>query len=116
MLNSLAVEKYLENHSAVLKAPIFEISLSADVISRQINTAWQSVSKTVPVFTYVSYTQLNDNSNDIKCNATYVGVRSTQVYADTGVYCLNVLNFNSQDPSIIGPVGFDSLGLFGIVQ
>lgn len=69
----------------------------------------------MPIFTYVSYTQLNDNSNGTKCNATYVGVRSTQVYTDTEVYYLNVLNFNSQDPSIIDPVGFDSLSLFDIV-
>lgn len=91
---------------------IFETALSADVISRQINTAWQSPSVGG---TYVSYTQLHDNVNGTICNSTHIGVRSTQVCADTGVYYLNMLDTTGWYPTIVGPPGFSDMMTFGIM-
>lgn len=63
---------------------------------------------------YVSYTQLHDNPQGTICNGTHVGVRSTQVCADTGVYYLSNLNLNDFSPSLIEPSGFSSLAQYGI--
>ena len=91
---------------------MFETALSADIISREINTAWQSPAIGL---VYVSYTQLYDNPNGTICNATHIGVRSTQVCADTGVYYLSMLNTQSFYPSIQSPPGFENLLDYGIV-
>lgn len=64
---------------------------------------------------YVSYTQLHDNANGTICNGTHVGVRSTQVCADTGVYYLSNLNWVGLDPSLIAPTSYSSLGQYGIM-
>ena len=144
-LNSDAVVQYMLNQSEVLKAysdtlmtysdnastqnllsvlaggsfvntswsqALFETALSADVISRQINTAWTS--KTTGGV-YVSYTQLHDNANGTICNATHVGVRASQLCADTGVYYLNMLNTVDLRPTIEGPPGFAGLLDYGIM-
>lgn len=63
----------------------------------------------------MSYTQLHDDPSGSICNGTHVGVRSTQVCADTGVYYLNVINFKGLSPTLEGPTGFDKLGDYGIM-
>ena len=65
---------------------------------------------------YVSYTQLNDDANKSICiNSTHIGVRSTQVCADTGVYYLNVVNYVGKETPQPGPPGFDKLLQYGIM-
>ena len=64
---------------------------------------------------YVSYTQLHDNAQGTICNGTHVGVRSTQVCADTGVYYLSNLNFIGLYPSLVAPTSFSSLSQYGIL-
>lgn len=110
LLSVLAGGSFIETNWS---QAVFEAGCNADVVSRQINNAWQSPSVGG---TYVSYTQLHDNVNGTICNGTHVGPRSTQVCADTGVYFLNVLNLVDLSPSLLatGPPGFDQLGTYGI--
>ena len=109
LLSVLAGGSYIESSWS---QAVLETALSADIISHEINTAWQD-SKIGGA--YVSYTQLHDNINGTICNGTHIGVRSTQVCADGGVYYLNVLNTMGLSPSVIGPPGFDSLVEYGIM-
>ncbi|MCJ1280648.1 hypothetical protein MMC21_008477 [Puttea exsequens] len=85
---------------------IYEIALSADVISREINAIWNGGRG---YFVYVSYTNLND-PDGTKCNSTRVGVVATQVCADGGVYYLQSLQFPLAEPS-----GWSSIQNFGIL-
>lgn len=64
-------------------------------------------------YVYVSFTNLNDDSNGTICQQTAVGTQSTQYCADGGVYYLAAIN-NKQDPCLIAPSGWNSILNFGI--
>lgn len=109
LLSVLAGGSFIET---LWSQTIYELALSADVISRQINTAW---SNPIIGLTYVSFTNLDDNVNRTICNGTHWGARSTQVCDDGGVYYLNVINKAGTTPSLQAPPGFDSLLDYGIM-
>ena len=96
----------LESHWILLEQVLNRISKNYSLLTSKMCTVGG---------VYVSYTQLHDNPQGTICNGTHVGVRSTQVCADTGVYYLNDINFKGLSPSLIEPSGFSSLGQYGIL-
>ena len=79
---------------------------ATDVLSRVINSVWRDYP------TYVSFTDLKDDSSGSKCNADKVGPQGAKYCADGGVYYL--MNYVSSLGGLGKPNGYDDLSTHGI--
>ena len=80
---------------------------STDILSRVINSVWRDYP------TYVSFTDLADDSDGSKCKADKVGPQGAKYCADGGVYYL--MNYVNTNVASLGkPNGYDDLSSHGI--
>ena len=79
---------------------------ATDVLSRVINSVWRDYP------TYVSFTDLADDSSGSKCKADTVGPQGAKYCADGGVYYL--MNYVSSLGGLGKPNGYDDLSTHGI--